>query len=86
MAKLTVGDQDFHIKNGSGIIDECTKADIPFGCQDGMCGTCVIDVLDGKENLGDLTQEEKDLGLNEEKRLACQCKVKGDAKIKGHYS
>jgi len=86
MVKLTIGDQDFEVKKGSGIIEEGTKADIPFGCQDGMCGTCVIDVLEGKENLGQLTQEEKDLDLKVEKRLACQCKIKGDAKIKGHYS
>jgi|TARA_Y100000310_G_scaffold140092_1_gene139451 ferredoxin len=86
MVDLTIGDEKFEVKEGNEIIEECTKASIPFGCQDGMCGTCVIDVLDGKENLGELTQQEKDLDLNNEKRLACQCKIKGNAKIKGHYS
>jgi ferredoxin len=29
------------------------------------------------ENLGDRNQQEEDMGLSGNKRLACQCKIKG---------
>jgi ferredoxin len=58
---------------------------VPFACTEGVCGTCVIEVIEGKENLSDPTQEEKDFlgdGTCDE-RLACQCKIKsGIVKIK----
>jgi len=41
-----------------------------------------LHVVEGKENLSELTEEEKDLGRDKEHRLACQCKIKeGEVKI-----
>lgn len=86
MAKLIIEDSEFDVKDGSGIIEECIKKDIPFGCQDGMCGTCVIDVLDGEDNLSEVSEQEKQLDMTKNKRLACQCKLKsGSVTIKSHY-
>ena len=43
----------------------------------------MIDIVEGQENLSELTQEEKDMGMNKTRRLACQCKIKsGNVKIK----
>jgi ferredoxin len=62
----------------------CEEAGVPFACTEGVCGTCVIEVVEGFENLSDFTQEEKDfLGEQDRERLACQCKIKsGCVKIK----
>ena len=51
---------------------------VPIACTDGMCGSCKVEVTEGMENLSDLTQKEKDLGIDEMpgSRLLCQCKLK----------
>jgi ferredoxin len=42
----------------------------------------MIDVLDGEDNLSELTEQEKDLMRNKKHRLACQCKIKkGEVKF-----
>jgi ferredoxin len=56
----------------------CEEAGVPFACTEGVCGTCVIEVVEGMENLSPFTQEESDfLGDPHKERLACQCKIKG---------
>lgn len=60
------------------IATACEEAGVPFACTEGVCGTCVIEVVEGMENLTEFTQEEKDfLGEPGHERLACQCKIKG---------
>ena len=59
---------------------------VPFGCENGICGTCLITIPFGKENLGDIEEMEQQtleaMGMDDdEHRLACQCKVKGDVTI-----
>ncbi len=61
---------------------------IAYGCEDGMCGTCIIKTAMGKENLSPIDEKEKQtldvMGMDDgEHRLACQCKVKGDVEIEG---
>lgn len=61
---------------------------IAYGCEDGMCGTCICNVGKGKENLSPMEEREKQtlemMTMNDgEHRLACQCKVNGDVTIKG---
>lgn len=78
MAKIIFSDNDkkIEIKDGKPIKDACEKLGVPFSCTQGICGTCMIDVLEGQENLSELTQEEKDMGRDKNHRLACQCKIK----------
>ena len=69
----------------NGLIAEaCEEAGVPFACSEGVCGTCVIEVTEGMENLSEFTQEEEDfLGEKGCERLACQCRLKkGAVKIK----
>ena len=61
---------------------------IAFGCEDGMCGTCIVKAVEGKENLSATEEKENDtlsvMGMDDgEHRLACQCKVNGDVVIEG---
>lgn len=81
MGKLIIQDGDdskeFDIEDNASIIPACEEVGIPFACTEGVCGTCVIEVLEGKDNLSEYTQEEEDfLGEQENERLACQCKLK----------
>ena len=72
------------LEDGSSIQEACEDAGVPFACTEGVCGTCVIEVTEGMENLSEFTQEEQDfLGEMGCERLACQCKVqKGSVTIK----
>lgn len=80
MAKLIFDntDEEKQIVDDSPIAEACEEAGVPFACTEGVCGTCVIEVLEGIENLSPFTQEEMDfLGEQDKERLACQCRIKG---------
>lgn len=80
MAKLIFADtkEEKELEDGSGIAQECEEAGVPFACTEGICGTCVIEIVEGMENLSEFTQEERDfLGEPGHERLACQCKING---------
>ncbi len=85
MAKLifTTTEEEMIIEDGAPIQECCEDAGVPFACTEGICGTCVIEVEEGMDNLSDYTQEEEDfLGEKGCERLACQCKIKkGTVKI-----
>lgn len=87
MARLIFDDngEEIELKDGSPIAEYCEEAGVPFACTEGVCGTCVIEIVEGEENLSDPTQEEEDfLGAGTlDERLACQCKIKqGSVRIK----
>lgn len=70
-------EEEYEVADGSPIAEACEEAGVPFACTEGVCGTCVIEVKEGMENLTPFTQEEEDfLGTIENERLACQCKLK----------
>jgi ferredoxin len=80
MAKLIFdnSEEEMEIADGSEITEACEEQGVPFACTEGVCGTCVIEVTEGMENLSPFTQEEKDfLGEQDKERLACQCKILG---------
>ena len=86
MAKLIFENtqEEVDLADNSPIKDACEQAGIPFACSEGICGSCIIEVTEGMDNLSDFTQSEKDfLGEIDNERLACQCKIKkGTVKIK----
>lgn len=61
---------------------ESNGVNIHFACGDGRCGTCLIKVVKGMENLNQRTDAEKRtlelLGAEADKRLACQVKIVKD--------
>lgn len=80
MAKLVFvqGEEEYQLSDGEPIATLCEEAGVPFACTEGICGTCVIEVVEGMENLSPFTQEEEDfLGDMDKERLACQCKILG---------
>lgn len=70
--------EENELPDNSPISEICEEAGVPFACTEGVCGTCVIEVLEGMENLSRPTQEELDfLGdATCKERLACQCRIK----------
>lgn len=79
MAKLKFRntEEEVELADGSKIAEPCEEAGVPFACTEGVCGTCVVEVVEGGENLSAPTQEEKDF-LGEDtsaERLACQCRL-----------
>ena len=83
MAKLYVNDQEIDIADGDNIVDAIEEAGVPIGCSNGVCGTCEIEILDGMDNLSPVNDEERDLGMEGNKRLGCQCTINaGEVKIK----
>lgn len=86
MAKIIFIDlnEEFDVPDGSGLTEPCQKVGIPFACSEGVCGSCIVEVVEGMENLTEYTQEEEDfLGPLDTERLACQCSIKqGTVKLK----
>ncbi|MEC4812025.1 MAG: 2Fe-2S iron-sulfur cluster-binding protein [Scytonema sp. PMC 1069.18] len=73
-------------QNLSDICDEHPSF-LLFGCREASCGTCLIEVVNGMENLSPITDNEQDLldvlaPDNPQARLACQCVVQGDIHIR----
>ncbi|MCR4284793.1 MAG: (2Fe-2S)-binding protein [archaeon] len=87
MASISLGDNKIELADGSEIKDAAETLGIPFSCKDGVCGTCLIKVKEGKENLSAPNNKEKEFGLTDKsERLACQCKIKsGNVKIESAY-
>lgn len=86
MAKIIFdsNQEEVELPDGSPIMEPCEQAGVPFACTEGVCGTCVVEVTEGMENLSDFNQAEEDfLGECNTERLACQCKIKnGYVKLK----
>jgi len=83
MAILKTDDTEIEVTDGDSIQEACEQLGVPFGCAQGICGTCLIEVEDGSENLTERSIEEEDMGMDETHRLACQCKINsGTVKIK----
>jgi ferredoxin len=80
MAKIIFenASEEHELPDGAPIAESCEQAGVPFACTEGVCGTCVIEVSEGMDNLSEFNQAEADfLGELDRERLACQCKIKG---------
>jgi len=83
MAKIIHEKESVDVSDGKPIIEACKSLGVPFSCEEGICGLCAIEILEGEDNLSELTEEEQTLGKDKKHRLACMCKIKkGDVKIK----
>lgn len=76
------------VPRGTRIVEVAEKvgAGIPFGCKENDCGDCMVEVLQGAENLSSPSVLETEL-LKQKfakpvNRLACQAMVLGDVTVK----
>ncbi|MCV6638312.1 2Fe-2S iron-sulfur cluster-binding protein [Candidatus Albibeggiatoa sp. nov. NOAA] len=88
-AQLTFADIDVSVNVPAGIrvidVSEKVGSGIVYGCREGDCGTCMMEVLEGMENLNTPSVlEDKILRENmagKRFRLACQAQVIGDVTV-----
>ncbi|MGR3952378.1 MAG: 2Fe-2S iron-sulfur cluster-binding protein [Chlamydia sp.] len=70
--------EEVELADGSPLAEICEEQGIPFGCTEGVCGTCIV-FVDGMENLSEPTEAELDFlgatGVKTE-RMMCQCKIR----------
>ncbi len=73
-----------NVKPGSTIQDvvEASGSALPFGCRDGECGTCVVEIEQGMEFLSEINEKEIKVinevcagTCTEKTRLSCQMKI-----------
>ena len=90
MPKVTFQDDNLEVdvEAGSNLKDvaEDAGAMIPFGCEQGICGTCLSTVEGSVSAIEENEQETLEaMGAEEGQRLACQCQVEGDVTVKSAY-
>lgn len=78
MAILKDDEKEIEVKDDDYVVDAAEELGVAFGCQDGRCGSCRVEIVEGKDNLSELTQNELDAGITDEEpyRFMCQCKIK----------
>lgn len=87
--KIANNNQDYEIPENSELAKALDAKNSPllFGCRTGICGTCLIEVIDGAPDDYLPTDDEVDLleiiaENNPKARLACQMRMKRDLHIK----
>lgn len=90
MPKLTLlkSGQTYDVPAGTSFLDFCLESGAPhdFGCTVGSCGTCVLKVEQGAQNLSPMSKDERETvematdvpGA----RLGCQIKILGDVAVR----
>lgn len=76
MAMISIDGQSMELAPGEPILASCEELGVPFGCQAGNCGTCVIVIESGMEHLHPKNDEEQNMGLRDNERLACQARIR----------
>lgn len=76
MPRITIDGKSKDLEAGEPILAACEVLGVPFGCQAGSCGTCVIVVESGMENLHERNHLEENMGLRANERLACQARIR----------
>ncbi len=66
-------------------VAQAQNLDVPFGCESGICSTCLIQIKSGAENIGPKTDQEeftleaRGIDISDmNTRLGCQCQINGD--------
>ncbi len=81
--EVRIGDATLRAREGQRLIELCDAHVTPlnFGCRAGSCGTCLIRVDAGMENLSEVTDVEEillpELTDDPKARLACQVRLTG---------
>ena len=90
MPLITFSDTDttLEVPSGAALLDACEESDapVPFACTAGACGTCLIQLEAGADQVSPMdADEERTVRSSTElegARLACQLTVLGDITIK----
>lgn len=75
MPRIIIDGKSEELAEGEPIKSACEALGVPFGCEAGSCGTCVIAVESGMEHLLPKNDMENDMRLRDNERLACQARI-----------
>ena len=89
-AKLRFADIDLTVQVPVGVrvieISEKVGSAIVYGCREGDCGTCLMKVEEGWDNLTEPSVVEnkvlREAAAGRHQRLACQAQVLGDVTVR----
>lgn len=80
--------QDFEIRTGLGfqaLAAQHPEAALEFDCRASDCGVCLIEVVEGADQLSPKKLAEADflkaMMASENERLACQCRILGPVTV-----
>lgn len=76
MAILKTETKEVNVEDNSPIQMAADELGVPFGCRDGRCGTCQVEVVEGIENLSSPNEKEEAMGMTGPWRLCCQASIK----------
>ncbi|RME79129.1 MAG: (2Fe-2S)-binding protein [Methanobacteriota archaeon] len=89
MAKVYIINDDkwVDVPDGENLGKLDGQSSILFACHEGVCGSCLSHIVEGKENLEEPSDYEKQMlemmGASEDQRLLCITKIKGgEVKVK----
>ena len=89
MPKVTFKNDNITVEVAAGTklsdVAEQNGASINFSCKEGVCLTCLVNIVEGMENISPKTENEAStleaFGAQANQRLACQIVVNGDVVI-----
>lgn len=83
MAVLKTSGNQVDVNDGERVQDAARELGVSFGCRKGVCGACVVEVLEGMENLSEKSSSESNFDMREGDRMMCQCSItSGEVAIK----
>jgi ferredoxin len=94
MPKVTFKDDDLTVEAAPDTnlrdLAQAEGASVPFGCEQGICGTCLSHVVSGAENISPVEDQETEtlgaMGAEPGQRLLCQCRVQnGDIVVESAH-
>ena len=77
MAVLKSASAQVNVNDGERVQGAATELGVSFGCRKGVCGACVVEVLEGMENLSAKGDAENDYSMRDTDRMMCQCSIDG---------
>ena len=75
MALLKNSKSKVEVQDGERLQEAAKELGVTFGCRKGVCGACVVEVLEGMDNLSAKSSNEESFGLRASDRMMCQCSV-----------
>ncbi len=83
MAVLKSATAQASVNDGERVQEAASELGVSFGCRKGVCGACVVEVLEGMENLSARNDAENEFSMRDSDRMMCQCSIiSGEVGIK----
>lgn len=77
MAILKNANGQVEVTDGGPLREAASELGVTFGCKKGVCGACVVEVLEGMDNLAARTAAEENFDMRGSDRMMCQCTING---------